>query len=91
MFHDKLVVKNRFVPHGQCSHVHLGRHVQTGGYGQLGRSLGLLADHVQKFRIINAKGEAKEIRRAIVKDTDGQSIEIHSNEEEKDLFFAVLG
>ncbi|KAF9118335.1 hypothetical protein BGW39_001262 [Mortierella sp. 14UC] len=77
VFHDKLAAKGRFVPHGQCSHVHLGGHVQTGGYGQLGRSFGLLADHVQKIRIITADGQPKEIRRAI--------------EEDKDLFFAVLG
>ncbi|KAF9370394.1 hypothetical protein CPB97_002774 [Podila verticillata] len=89
--HDMLAKEDRFVSHGQCSDVHLGGHVQTGGYGQLGRSFGLLADHVQKIRIINADGEVKEIRRAIVTGKDGQSIQIHSNEEEKDLFFAVLG
>ncbi|KAG0347175.1 hypothetical protein BG005_000346 [Podila minutissima] len=77
VFHDKLAVKNRFVPHGQCSHVHLGGHVQTGGYGQLGRSFGLLADHVQKIRIITADGEPREIQRA--------------NQNDEDLFFAVLG
>ncbi|KAG0047475.1 hypothetical protein BGZ83_007467 [Gryganskiella cystojenkinii] len=91
VFHDKLAAEGRFVPHGQCSDVHLGGHVQTGGYGQLGRSFGLLADHVQKIRIIDADGEVKEIRRAIVKDKDGKPIVIHSNEEEKDLFFAILG
>ncbi|KAF9273039.1 hypothetical protein BGZ68_001882, partial [Mortierella alpina] len=91
IFHDKLAAKHRFVPHGQCSHVHLGGHVQTGGYGQLGRSFGLLADHVQKIRIITAEGEPREIRRAIEKDKDGQPREIHTNKEEKDLFFAVLG
>ncbi|KAI9241203.1 MAG: hypothetical protein BYD32DRAFT_356251, partial [Podila humilis] len=77
VFHDKLAAKHRFVPHGQCSHVHLGGHVQTGGYGQLGRSFGLLADHVQKIRIITADGEPKEIQRTSPND--------------KDLFFAVLG
>ncbi|KAG0078479.1 hypothetical protein BGZ93_010240 [Podila epicladia] len=77
IFHQKLAAKQRFVPHGQCSHVHLGGHVQTGGYGQLGRSFGLLADHVQKIRIITADGQPRVIQRGV--------------EEDKDLFFAVLG
>lgn len=72
--HDKLAKEDRFMSHGQCSDVHLGEHVQTSGYGQLGRSFGLLADHVQKIRIINTDGEVKEIRRAIVTGKDGQSI-----------------
>ncbi|KAF9923363.1 hypothetical protein BGZ67_009865, partial [Mortierella alpina] len=69
--------KNRFVPHGLCSHVHLGGHVQTGGYGQLARSFGLLADQVQKFRIITADGIPRSIQRGVPEDSD--------------LFFAVLG
>ncbi|KAG0027213.1 hypothetical protein BGZ82_009104 [Podila clonocystis] len=77
VFHEKLAAKRRFVSHGQCSHVHLGGHVQTGGYGQLGRSFGLLADHVQKIRIITADGQPRVIERKV--------------EEDKDLFFAVLG
>ncbi|KAM0212669.1 hypothetical protein ACHAQI_004625 [Fusarium lateritium] len=32
-----------FLPTGQCAYVCLGGHGQTGGYGQLGRSFGLLA------------------------------------------------
>ncbi|KAF9346268.1 hypothetical protein BGX26_002247 [Mortierella sp. AD094] len=76
-FNAKLGEKKRFVPHGQCSHVHLGGHVQTGGYGQLGRSFGLLADHVKEFRIIPADGPAKWIQRDVPAD--------------RDLFFAVLG
>ncbi|KAF9167833.1 hypothetical protein BGX21_000094 [Mortierella sp. AD011] len=77
VFNAKLGKMNRFVPHGQCSHVHLGGHVQTGGYGQLGRSFGLLADHIQRFRIITADGEPRWVSRGV--------------DEDKDLFFAVLG
>ncbi|KAF9370464.1 hypothetical protein CPB97_002716 [Podila verticillata] len=76
-FNANISAKKRFVPHGQCSHVHLGGHVQTGGYGQLGRSFGLLADHVQKLRIITADGQRREIQRDIAEDSD--------------LFFAMLG
>jgi hypothetical protein len=64
-----------FVPHGQCTHVHLGGHVQTGGYGQLGRSFGLLGDHVISLEIVDHEGISKEV----TKSTD------------PDLFFALLG
>lgn len=46
-----------FVPTGQCAYVCLGGHGQTGGYGQLGRSFGLLGDSIVDIRLINHKGE----------------------------------
>ncbi|KAL3481469.1 hypothetical protein BJX99DRAFT_218410 [Aspergillus californicus] len=64
-----------FVPHGQCTQVHLGGHVQTGGYGQLGRSFGLLGDHVTSLEIVDHEAVSKEI----TKETDPE------------LFYAVLG
>ncbi|KAJ7023670.1 hypothetical protein C8F04DRAFT_1011244, partial [Mycena alexandri] len=64
-----------FVPHGQCTRVHLGGHVQTGGYGQLGRSFGLFGDHVFSLEIIDHDGQEKEITRS----------------SDPDLFFAWLG
>ncbi|KAG0199786.1 hypothetical protein BGX28_006997 [Mortierella sp. GBA30] len=74
---SRLEEAGRFVPTGQCSYVHLGGHVQTGGYGHLIRGFGLLADCVEKIRIINAKGHIKWIQRGIARD--------------KDLFYAILG
>lgn len=64
-----------FVPHGQCVEVHLGGHVQTGGYGQLGRSFGLLGDHVTTLEIIDHAGQEKEITKL----------------QDPDLFYAWLG
>jgi hypothetical protein len=64
-----------FVPHGQCINVHLGGHVQTGGYGQLGRSFGLLGDHVTTLEIIDHEGNEREV----------------SKNNNPELFFAFLG
>lgn len=58
-----LAGKNLFVPHGQCGYVHLGGHVQTGGYGQLARSFGLLGDHIWGVRMICYDGTIQEISR----------------------------
>ncbi|KAF9353763.1 hypothetical protein BGX26_008489, partial [Mortierella sp. AD094] len=74
---SKLRSKKRFIPTGQCSYVNLGGHLQTGGYGQLTRSFGLLADYVQKIRIITANPpEARWVDRNVAED--------------KELFRAIL-
>ena len=74
-FNERLGKKGLFIPHGQCENVHIGGHVQTGGYGQLYRAFGLLADHVKVIEIITADAEKKLV----------------SRESNSDLFFAVLG
>ncbi|KAI1817976.1 hypothetical protein GGS20DRAFT_530424 [Poronia punctata] len=74
-FHAWLTENKVFVPHGQCTEVHMGGHVQTGGYGQLARSFGLLGDHVLSFELIDSDGISKEV----TKDSN------------PDLFGALLG
>lgn len=63
------------MPHGQCTHVHLGGHLQAGGYGQLARSFGLLGDHVLSLEIMDHEGNPKGITKAA----------------DPELFFAFLG
>ncbi|KAJ6081410.1 hypothetical protein N7499_006284 [Penicillium canescens] len=74
-FNAFLKTHQLFVPHGQCSDVHLGGHVQTGGYGQLGRSFGLFGDHVTSLEIVDHEGTFKKVTRS----TDPE------------LFYAILG
>lgn len=74
-FNAWLTKNEVFVPHGQCTDVHLGGHVQTGGYGQLIRSFGLLGDHVVSLELVDHEGKAKEVTRA----------------SDPELFFALLG
>ncbi|KAF7329322.1 FAD-binding PCMH-type domain-containing protein [Mycena kentingensis (nom. inval.)] len=74
-FNKFLGKHHAFVPHGQCEEVHVGGHVQTGGYGQLGRSFGLFGDHVKTLEIIDFDGNEREITR----------------QQDPELFFAWLG
>jgi hypothetical protein len=72
---DFLLDNGVFMPTGQCSTVCLGGHIQTGGYGMLARSFGLLGDYVQELEIVDYKGEIVKI--------DKQS--------HPDLFYGFLG
>jgi hypothetical protein len=74
-FNAFLKANKLFIPHGQCSDVRVGGHAQTGGYGQLGRSFGLIGDHVREIRFVDHNAEIKII--------DASSA--------PDLFNAILG
>jgi FAD/FMN-containing dehydrogenase len=68
-----------FVPHGQCSHVHVGGHSHTGGYGLPGRAFGLFADHIVEARVFTADGQVRWYKRDA------------TDPEEAEMFYAVLG
>ena len=75
-----------FLPHGLCSNVHLGGHVQTGGYGMLMRSFGLMSDYIEAFEIVLANGKHERIWKPNSPFAlDG------TTEENNDLFWAVMG
>ncbi len=78
-FNTKLQQAGLFMTTGQCFNVHVGGHVQTGGYGQLARAFGLFGDQVVSFEIFLADGTKK----TVAADSAMQA--------DKDLFFAVLG
>jgi hypothetical protein len=75
----KLKESGLFMPTGQCYNVHVGGHVQTGGYGQLTRAFGLFSDQIVSFEIFLADGTKK----TVAADSELTA--------DKDLFFAVLG
>ena len=78
-FHGRLATRGCFLPHGQCRHVMLGGHVQTGGSGMLARAFGLMSDHVEAFEIITADGRVHMVHRGA------------TDPDEADLYWAVLG
>src|SRR5215510_14325157 len=66
------------MPHGECPHVCIGGHAQSGGYGLLLRSYGLALDHVVEFKIYTADGTLQTVRRPQAQDRSS-------------LFWGVLG
>eukprot|EP00005_Dracoamoeba_jomungandri_P001148 CAMPEP_0174259424 /NCGR_PEP_ID=MMETSP0439-20130205/8244_1 /TAXON_ID=0 /ORGANISM="Stereomyxa ramosa, Strain Chinc5" /LENGTH=535 /DNA_ID=CAMNT_0015343303 /DNA_START=50 /DNA_END=1657 /DNA_ORIENTATION=- len=79
--YDSLVEFGVFLPTGECGGVGVGGHIQTGGYGRLGRSFGLFLDHVVAFQIVLADGSVENI---VAPDDD-------TTDFNDDLFKAVLG
>lgn len=77
-FNEWLGDSQCFVPHGQCSSVHIGGHAQTGGYGQSGRSFGLLGDHIESLVVVDPDDDVAQVKE-VRKDNN------------PDLFFALLG
>ncbi|CAH0020149.1 unnamed protein product [Clonostachys rhizophaga] len=73
--YDFLLDNGVFMPTGQCSTVCLGGHVQTGGYGMLARSFGLLGDYVRELEIVDYSGTVVKV----------------DKEEHPDLFYGFLG
>lgn len=78
-FNEKLGALGLSVPHGQCSHVHLGGHAQTGGYGSFTRAFGLFADRIEGLKLVDATGTHRQVNRNT------------QNPADRDLFFGVLG
>jgi hypothetical protein len=72
---DFLLDNGVFMPTGQCSTVCLGGHAQTGGYGMLARSFGLLGDYVRELEIVDYKGEIVNVNK----------------DNHPDLFYGFLG
>ncbi|KAM0259569.1 hypothetical protein ACHAQJ_003295 [Trichoderma viride] len=72
---DFLLANGVFMPTGQCVTVHLGGHVQTGGYGMLARSFGLLGDYIRELEIVDHTGQVVTV----------------TKESHPDLFYGFLG
>jgi len=92
-YYSLLAERGMFTPGGICTHVHLGGHVQTGGYGMLCRSFGLLSDHVEGFDIVLADGDGQgQARHVSVWKPNSEFASadqlIAGND---DLFWAVMG
>ncbi|KAI8610007.1 hypothetical protein BC830DRAFT_1173059 [Chytriomyces sp. MP71] len=66
---------NLLFPAGTCATVGLGGQLSAGGYGMLGRYLGLAIDNVLSFRVMDYQG----------------SVQIASPSSNPDLFWAMLG
>ncbi|KAL7518071.1 hypothetical protein ACHAWX_002929, partial [Stephanocyclus meneghinianus] len=77
-----LIDNDVYIPAGECGGVGVGGHMQTGGFGIFGRSLGRFNSHITAFDIILA---------------DGSLVSISSPQKKKttkfndDIWYAVIG
>jgi hypothetical protein len=76
----KLKALKMFVPTGVCSHVHVGGHAHSGGWGMLGRSFGLFSDHIEAIEVITADGKLRKASR-----------DAPAGSDDADLFYGVIG
>ena len=79
--------RQMFLPHGQCSRVHVGGHAQTGGYGQLSRTLGLFSDHIVAVRIFTLDAGDADHKTCSARIVRRGS----ADPDEAALFFGVMG
>ncbi len=68
-----------FFPHGECCSVHVGGHMQTGGWSVITPTFGVMIDYLLHFDIIMADGSKRTVER------DSQ------DPIDKDLWWACLG
>ena len=71
-----------FFPHGECSHVAVGGHCQTGGFSIFSNSFGLFIDRIESFDLITADCKVRTIAKPDLS---------NPNEDNDDLWFSVLG
>jgi FAD/FMN-containing dehydrogenase len=86
---EKLASMGAFVVHGECAHVAVGGHMQSGGFSPMFlRSFGYFCDHITKFRIVLAPRARGEDPRTVevIKPIPGQT-----SAENDELWYVVLG
>ena len=76
---EELHKRGLFFAHGQCAHLCIGGHSQSGGFSPLSRSVGMMIDYIQSYEIFTADGKKRVIRR----DT--------TNKDDADLFYSLAG
>lgn len=89
--------------YGMCSSLHIGGHVQSGGFGNILRGFGLTLDYCIGFKIILYNGEVMEVTKPEVDsngdgDGDEQKYDVYNNggDDSKyaknyDMYWAVMG
>ncbi|KAL7518124.1 hypothetical protein ACHAWX_002982 [Stephanocyclus meneghinianus] len=77
-----LIDNDIYIPAGECGGVGVGGHMQTGGFGIFGRSLGRFNSHITSFDIILADGSLVSVSSPQKK---------YTNKFNDDIWYAVIG